>query len=125
MNQETLQKKNLCQRCFQFGVTIIQLCQRLEIKPGISRKLAYQLVRSGTSIGANIEEAQGAQSRADFASKYSIARKEAPETLYWLRLLGAAKVLPADRLEPLGHECRELLAILTTIIKKLKAPQDQ
>jgi four helix bundle protein len=55
--------------------------------------MSKQLLRSGTSIGANIEEGQAAQSRADFASKYSIARKEAHETHYWLRLLSKSGIL--------------------------------
>ena len=63
------------------------LCRFLAEKPGVSRTLGNQLLRSGTSIGANVEEGQPAQSEADFVSKYSITCKEARETHYWLRLL--------------------------------------
>ena len=84
------------------------------------RTLAHQLLRSGTSIGANIEEAQASQSTADFISKYSIACKEARETHYWLRLLAATDILPEHRLSDLLNECNELIAILTSIIKKLR-----
>jgi len=76
------------------------------------------LLRSGTSIGANVEEGQASQSRSDFAAKYSIACKEARETHYWLRLLAATDLLPPARLQPITDECDELIAILTTIVKK-------
>jgi four helix bundle protein len=87
----------------------------------VSRTLANQLLRSGTSIGANIEEAQAGQSRGDFAAKAYIACKEARETHYWLRLLAAASVVPSDRLSPLTKEANELVAILTSIVKKARA----
>ncbi len=79
---------------------------------------ATQLLRSGTSVGANVEEAGSAESRKDFIHKYSIACKEARESHYWLRLLTASELIPKDRLEPLIAESNELIAILTTIIKK-------
>ena len=79
-------------RTFAFAVEIVRLCQRLDEKPGAGRTLSKQLLRSATSIGANMEEAQAGQSKADFISKTSIALKEARETLYWLRLLAAAQV---------------------------------
>jgi len=80
--------------------------------------LGKQLFRAGTSIGANIEEAQGGQSRADFLSKISIARKEARETLYWLRLLSAVEIVSPGQLNEIINECDELISILTAIIKK-------
>jgi four helix bundle protein len=83
--------------------------------------MARQLLRSGTSIGANVEEAQASQSKADFISKYSIACKEARETHYWLRLLAATDILPQQRLIDLQEECNELIAVLTAIIKKLRS----
>ncbi len=113
-------KRDLCERTFQFGVRIVKLYQELDKKPGAGRSIGTQLLRSGTSIGANVEEAQGGQSRADFISKYSIARKEARETHYWLRLLVATVILPLQKLEALLSECNELIAILTTIIKRTK-----
>ncbi len=113
-------KKDLCERTFQFAVRIVKLYQELDRKPSLGRTIGKQLLRSGTSIGANVEEGQGGQSRADFVSKYSVARKEARETHYWLRLLIAAGILPRQKLESLLNECNELIAILTTIIKKTK-----
>jgi four helix bundle protein len=81
------------------------------------------LLRSGISIGANIEEAQASQSEADFISKYSISCKEARETHYWLRLLVASDIIPRERLAELLDECDQLIAILTSIIKKLRQKQ--
>ena len=77
-------------------------------------------MRSGTSIGANVEEAQAGQSRADFIAKYSIARKEARETHYWLRLLAETHIISKKRLENLLDESNQLISILTTIIRKTK-----
>jgi len=68
-----------------------------------------------------VEEGQASQSEADFISKYSIACKEARETHYWLRLLAATNILKEERLADLLDECSQIIAILTTIIKKLKS----
>jgi four helix bundle protein len=68
-----------------------------------------------------VEEGQGSQSRADFISKYSIACKEARETHYWLRLLAASETAPPGRLNDLTDEANQLVAILTTIVKKTRA----
>ena len=88
------------------------------IAPGVSRTLSNQLLRSGTSVGANVEEAQGSQSKADFTAKMYIACKEARETNYWLRLLIATEALPEQRLSALTDESNQLIAILTAIVKK-------
>jgi len=98
-----------------------KLCQLLDQTQGVSRTLADQLLRAGTSIGTNTEEAQAGQSRADFLSKISIACKEARETQYWLRLLAATEVLPASRLTDLTSESTQLVAILTTIVRNTRA----
>ena len=80
-------------------------------------EIAGQILRSGTSIGSNVEEALAGVSRADFIAKMSIASKEARETPYWLRLLGDSKVVPESRILPLKDECLELIRILTAIVK--------
>jgi four helix bundle protein len=116
-------KSDIPDRTFQFAQRIVKLCMTMDAKPGVSRTLANQLLRSGTSIGANVEEGQASQSEADFVSKYSIACKEARETCYWLRLLAACDVVPATSLTELEAECNELIAILTRIIKKVRARQ--
>ncbi|MFZ1699550.1 MAG: four helix bundle protein [Pyrinomonadaceae bacterium] len=82
--------------------------------------LSKQLLRSGTSIGANVAEANQAQSRADFISKLSIALKEAVETEYWLCLLRDAEYITADQAESLLAECLELVRMLTSAIKTAK-----
>ncbi len=87
--------------------------------------MANQLLRSGTSIGANVEEGQAAQSEADFLSKYSIACKEARETRYWLRLLSESGIISPEELVDLMAECNELTAILTAIVKKVKAKKQE
>jgi four helix bundle protein len=114
-------KLGLPERTFQLAIRVVALCQALDTRPGVPRTLANQLLRSGTSIGANIEEGQASQSEADFVSKYSIACKEARETHYWLRLLAATGIMPPQQLFDLETECNELIAILTTIIKKMRA----
>jgi len=82
--------------------------------------LARQLLRAGTSIGANLEEAQAGQSRGDFISKVSIALKEARETDYWLRLLEATGIGSADQLRELRGEVTELKRILGAILVSTK-----
>lgn len=100
---------------------VVKLCQVLDAAPGTSRTLANQLLRSGTSIGANVEEAKSGQSRADFVSKLYISCKEARETHYWLRLIEATEVIEPRKLEGLIDEADQLVAILTTIIKNTKS----
>ncbi len=77
-------------------------------------------LKAGTSVGANVEEAQAGQSRPDFISKNSIALKEARETHYWLRLLIAAKILPENKLAALRDEAEELKRILGSIVVSAK-----
>ena len=86
--------------------------------------MANQLLRSGTSIGANVEEAQAGQSRADFLSKLSIACKEARETHYWLRLLAATDIVREPRLIDLIDEANQLVAILSTITKRTRKKEE-
>ncbi len=113
--------QEISERAFDFAVRVVKLCQVLDEKSGVSRTLASQLLRSGTSVGANLEESKGGQSRADYLAKVSIALKEARETHYWLRLLIATNIVPKTQLSPLLDEANQLVAILTTIVKKLKS----
>lgn len=114
-------KADICARTFEFARRIVRLCRKRQEQRGIGRTLSSRLLRSGTSIGANVEEAQGGQSRNDFISKISIARKEARETHYWLRLLAAEEIVGRQRLTDIVSECNGIVAILTAIIKKAKA----
>ncbi|MFO7956342.1 MAG: four helix bundle protein, partial [Candidatus Brocadiia bacterium] len=110
-----------CRRTFDFALEIVHLCRELSEERGPARTLGRQLLRSGTSIGANVEEAQAGQSRADFVSKYAIARKEARETLYWLTLLRASGCSHSDGTDGLIDEADQLVSILTAIIKKAES----
>jgi four helix bundle protein len=83
--------------------------------------LSKQIVRSGTSIGANVEEAIGGQSNKDFLSKMSIAYKEARETHYWLRLLRDSDILEANHAASVVNDCEELLKLSGSIIRTTKA----
>ena len=111
-------KSDLPERTFAFSERIVKLCIFLERQGRVSMTLANQLLRSGTSVGANIEEGIGSESRKDFIHKYAIACKEARETHYWLRLLAATELVPQERLDPITAEANELVAILTSIVKR-------
>jgi four helix bundle protein len=115
------QPYDICDRTFQFALRIVDVCTTLNRRPGVTWTLSKQLLRSGTSIGANLEESQAAQSRADFVSKCSIARKEVRETHYWLKLLRAKELLCSETALSLMKECDELNRILTAIIKNTAA----
>ncbi len=86
----------------------------------MSRTLANQLLKSGTSVGSNCSEAQSAQSKRDFISKYEIALKEARETKYWLEVIIEAEVVSLEKLKCLMQETEEIIRILVATIKKLK-----
>ncbi len=107
------------QKSYAFALKIIVIYQHLtrEQKEFI---LSKQLIRSGTSVGANVEEAIGAQSKNDFTAKMSIAYKEARETLYWIRLLTDGKFLQDPQSVTLLKDCDELLRILGSIIASSK-----
>jgi four helix bundle protein len=120
-SQRKSKEKDIKERGFSFACRIVNLYQFFANKKGGGEILGRQVLRSGTSIGANLEEASAGQSRADFISKCNIALKEARETYYWLRLLMTTKIVSVDRLRPLANESNELVAILTTIVKKSRS----
>ena len=104
-------------KSFGFAVRIVKLYQYLtESKQEFV--LSKQLLRSGTSIGANVSEAQKGQSKADFNMKMNIALKEANETEYWLRLLRETNYLSEKEFESIEPEIKEIIAILVSICKK-------
>ena len=82
--------------------------------------LSKQLLRSGTSIGANCREAKNAQSRLDFINKLNIALKEADETAYWLELLHEGDFIESKSYESIYNDCIELIKLLTSIVKTTK-----
>ena len=114
--QDDQQPFDICERTFQLALRMVRFCLELERTPGVPWVLSKQLLRSSTSIGANVEEGQAAQSRADFVSKYSIARKEARETNYWLRLIKATGIRDHDEIPLLLSETEQITRILTAII---------
>jgi TIGR02436 family protein len=106
-------------KSFQFAIRIVRLYKFLceEKKEYI---LSKQLLRAGTSIGANVTESQQAQSKPDFVSKISIALKEASETKYWIKLLGATEYLSENQTNSILDDCVEIEKILVTILKSAK-----
>lgn len=121
--QRIVREKDIQERAFSFACRIVNLYRFLAKQKGAGEVLARQILRSGTSIGANLEEATAGQSRADFISKCNIALKEARETHYWLRLFTKTKVVSAERLNGLLTESNELVAILTTIVKNTRTSE--
>lgn len=109
-------RKNLIrEESFRFAVKITQFARLLRDQREFD--LASQIWRSGTGIGANVEEAQAAQSRADFISKMSIASKEAREVSYWLHLATGSGIYEEAEIRPLQEDCERLVRILTSIVK--------
>lgn len=110
------EKNEILEKTYEFALLIIELYNFL-----INKKeyvLSKQILRAGTSIGANAEEAQAAQSKRDFISKISIANKEARETLYWLRLLKSSGYLDDYMsFDKLFNEINSIINILTKIVK--------
>lgn len=119
------QTRDITERTFRFACEIVRICQWLESQSGVWRVLGKQLLRSGTSIGANVEEAQAGQSRADFASKYAIALKETRETIYWLRLLKESGASENGSVEILVQEADELSRIIGSIIVKARGEKSK
>ena len=108
------------EKSFQFAVRIVRLCRHLS-ETKREYVLTRQLLRAGTSIGANVAEAQQAQSRADFLSKTAIALKETTETKYWLKLLHATEYLTQTEYDSIASDAIELEKILTSIVKSTRS----
>jgi four helix bundle protein len=103
------------QKSYDFALRVVKLC--IWLKEHKHFEMSRQLLKSGTSIGANIEEALAGQSKKDFLSKMSIASKEARETSYWLRLLTDSQILSQQQSQSMITESEELLKLLTSIVK--------
>jgi len=119
------QHQHITDRTFNFAVRIVNLCKALDEKPGVGKVLYKQLIRSGTSIGANVEESQSAQSKADFLSKLQIALKEAKETKYWLKILIASNIVEENKLLSLIKENEEIIKVIAAIVVKTKQNQSK
>lgn len=103
----------------QFAIRIVRFAKFIR-QEGVDTILVRQILKSGTSIGANIRESINAQSKDDFIHKLSIALKEADETAYWLELLVGAEEISKKQFDSLCVDLREIIALLTSIIKTSK-----
>ena len=112
-------KKAIQDKSFDFAVRIVNLCKYLQTEKR-EYILSKQLMRSGTSIGANVAETQQAQSKPDFISKMNIALKESYETDYWIRLIYATEYVTQNMFESMIEDCRELEKLLIAITKSAK-----
>ena len=104
-------------KSFEFAVRIVKLYQHL-IENKKEYVMSKQLLRSGTSVGANVSEAQKGQSKADFNAKMNVALKEANESEYWIRLLYRTEYLTENEFHSIEKDAKEIIAILVSICKK-------
>jgi four helix bundle protein len=116
------EENDLKERTRTFALRVIKLYSALPTS-AVAQVLGKQLLRSGTSVGANYREAHRARSKAEFIAKMGDCLKELDESSYWLDLLVSAELAPASRLAPLLDETNQLIAIFVTIIKNAKANQ--
>ena len=109
------EEKTVAYKSMEFAVRVVKLYGYL-CEEKREYVMSKQLLRSGTSVGANIREAKYAQSRKDFVSKMSIALKEASETEYWLELLSSTEYLTDEQYSSIQTDCAELIKMLTSIV---------
>ena len=118
-----MSKQNIIlEKAYNFGLRTVKLYMYLR-KSKVERELLIQFLKSGTSIGANVEEAEGGQSLNDFIHKIGIAYKEAREAHYWLRLLRDSELLEIKLADSFIMEAEELKKILASILKTSKAKE--
>ena len=118
-------KSNVLQeKSYNFAIRIVKLAQFLREKKS-EYILSKQLIRSGTSIGANIEEASGAQSDSDFIAKLHISLKEAKESHYWIRLLRDTDFITQAQAESMLTDLNEIITLLTRSLKTLKSQKNK
>ena len=115
----TKKGNSIAEKSMAFAVRIVNLYKYL-IETKREYVLSKQVLRAGTSIGANVREANSAQSKADFIAKMSIALKECDETGYWLELLAKTEYLSYEEYCAIEPDCREIFAMLTTILKSAR-----
>ena len=108
---------NIKERTFLFGVRVIRLVGRLP-RSIAGVEVGRQFIRAGTSVGSNMEEADGAGTRRDFANHVRISRKEARESRYWLNLIAAVGLSKGPEVQSLSQEADELVRILSTILSR-------
>ena len=113
------QQNDLRERTTNFALRIVRMYSTLP-KTTVSQTLGKQVLRSGTSVGAQFRESQRAKSDADFINKLEGCLQEADETAYWLELLVKSDIVPVNKLESLRKETDEIIAIFVTIVTKVK-----
>jgi four helix bundle protein len=111
----------LCERAFRFACGIAQICARLQRREAVVRRLSFQLLDAGTSIGANLEEGRAGQTKPDFIAKNFIALKEARETRFWLRVIASTDPELTPELEWFFAETNEFIAMLTASLKTARS----
>ena len=116
---------NIQDRSFLFACRIVAFSKPLFAAHPAYRELARQLIKAGTSVGANLEEADAGQSTRDFRSKIAIARKESREARYWLRLIAHAEPHLQPAAGPLIDEARQIYSILTAIKRNSESRRSQ
>jgi len=115
MKENIIKKKS-----FDFAIRIVKLFQHLQAEKK-EYVLSKQLLRSGTSVGAMVREAEHSESKADFVHKLAIAQKEINETIYWLELLNATEYLTQKEFESINADAVEIIKLITSIIKSTKS----
>jgi four helix bundle protein len=120
MGKKPMKKDNIIQeKSLAFAIAVLAFCRYLK-----ENKREYvvskQLIRSGTAIGANLEEGIGSQSGRDFYYRISVAYKEARESMFWLKILNESRYAEAEKIDPLICSCDEILRILGSILKTLR-----
>jgi len=113
-----VKKRDIEDRAFKFACRVLKMDRALSRNRRVNLRAMNQLVDAAMSVGANLEEARGGQSLADFHAKVRVSLKEARESHYWLRLVSASSQLTPTRFDALIKEANEIVAILTTIAKK-------
>jgi four helix bundle protein len=116
-----IHEHELCKRSFRFACEVAKLCGRLQGRGPIVRRLSLKLLDAGTSIGANVEEAQGGQTKPDFIAKNFISLKESRETRFWLRVISAIDPPLENELRPFLQEANEFIAMLTALLKTARS----
>ena len=123
MTKNGSKEHELADRLLRFAVLVVRLVAALP-KSEIGNLVRIQLLKSGTSPGANYEEARGAESRSDFIHKMGIVLKELKESRYWLRVIEEVPLSERDRVHPVSAECEELIAIIAKSIFTAKKNRD-
>ncbi|MCB9867327.1 MAG: four helix bundle protein [Phycisphaerales bacterium] len=121
--KKTPQVLDIVERTFRLAIRVVKLVNSTP-RTIAGDVFARQVMRSGSSIGANVEEAQGSRSKREFIHKMTVARGEARETLYWMRLAAESGLMPRTRMRAIIGETDEVVRIFTAIVKRSKGGDD-